>query len=199
MSHVVLHGVIGTDLSAGSTALGTPTARFRLATQHRFYRPREQDWMSGPTSWVTVQAYRRLAQNAISSLSKGDRVVVTGRLTVRDWAAEDGRRGRAVEIIAESIGPDLRFTTCAVHHPSGPRNGGAGGGASEFETADESLEPDVLEDEVDRETGEIYDPAASSSAPGEDQDFGEGPLDRPEISSASASPVPAAASAGTPF
>ncbi|MCB4207354.1 single-stranded DNA-binding protein [Arthrobacter sp. UM1] len=112
MSNVTLYGTVGTSVESGTTATGHPTAQFRLALNHRYFQSKSNEWITGPTSWVTVLAYRRLAQNLHTSVGKGDRVIVTGRLSVREWQAQDGSRGRTVEIVAESVGPDLRFMTC---------------------------------------------------------------------------------------
>lgn len=112
MSNVTLYGTVGTAVESGTTATGHPTAQFRLALNHRYFQSKSNEWITGPTSWVTVLAYRRLAQNLNTSVGKGDRVIVTGRLSVREWQAQDGSKGRTVEIVAESVGPDLRFMTC---------------------------------------------------------------------------------------
>ncbi len=65
---------------------------------------------SSYTNWFTVTAFRQLAINLAGSINKGDRVVVTGELKVRDW--DNGERaGTSVEIVAFTVGHDLRWGT----------------------------------------------------------------------------------------
>jgi len=94
------------------TLAGLPITSFRLAsTQRRFDRP-QQKWIDGETNWYTITAFRQLALNSNASVEKGQRVLVTGRLKIRDW--ENGERtGTTVEIEAEAIGHDLAWGTAA--------------------------------------------------------------------------------------
>jgi single-strand DNA-binding protein len=87
-----------------------PITSFRLAsTQRRFDRSQEK-WIDGETNWYTVTAFRQLALNSNASLDKGQRVIVTGRLKIREW--ENGEKsGTTIEIEAESIGHDLSWGT----------------------------------------------------------------------------------------
>ncbi len=68
------------------------------------------EWKDGDTNWFTITAFKNLAINTANSLSKGERIVVTGTLRVRDW--DNGERsGTSVEIEADSIGHDLAWGT----------------------------------------------------------------------------------------
>jgi single-strand DNA-binding protein len=84
--------------------------------------------------------WRELAENAALSLAKGMRVMVTGRLEQRSWETDDGERRSKVEIVAEEIGPSLRFATADVQRterrtmPSGMDEGP--GAAASGEPAD---------------------------------------------------------------
>ncbi|MFC9331651.1 single-stranded DNA-binding protein [Kitasatospora sp. NPDC057015] len=131
---VTMVGNVASVVSYTQTAGGVPVANFRLvATERRFDRARGE-WVDGDTHWVTVVAWRWLATNLVSSLSKGDPVVVSGRLRVREW--EEGERRRTgVEIDARSVGHDLSRGTSAfrwaVRGKSEPQWGGSeGSGAS---------------------------------------------------------------------
>jgi single-strand DNA-binding protein len=67
-------------------------------------------WVDGETNWYTITAFRQLALNVASSVSKGDRIIVSGKLRVRDW--DNGERsGTSVEIEAETMGHDLVWGT----------------------------------------------------------------------------------------
>jgi single-strand DNA-binding protein len=81
-----------------------------MAASHRRFDRTANKWVDGETNWFTVTAFRQLAINAAGSVSKGERVLVTGKLRVRDW--DNGERaGTSVEIEAEALGHDLTWGT----------------------------------------------------------------------------------------
>jgi single-strand DNA-binding protein len=81
---------------------GIARAMFRVAVSGR----REQE-----ASFITVIVWREQAEHAAESLAKGSRVVVLGRLQQRTWTAEDGSARSTVEVVAEELGPSLRWAT----------------------------------------------------------------------------------------
>jgi len=103
-------GVIGTEPRSIGTANGTPMTTFRLASAQRRYDRSTQRWVDGSTNWYTVNAFNGLAGNALASLARGDRVLVTGRLSVRSWES-GGKAGTDVSVIAEGLGHDLAWGT----------------------------------------------------------------------------------------
>jgi single-strand DNA-binding protein len=77
-------------------------------------------WVTADTNWYTVSAFKKLADNAGSSLAKGDRVLVTGKIKIRDW--DNGERsGTGVEIDADAIGHDLTFGTTSFERTGQPQ------------------------------------------------------------------------------
>ncbi|MFI5533323.1 single-stranded DNA-binding protein [Kitasatospora sp. NPDC051853] len=111
-SMVTMIGNVATVVNYSQTAGGVPVANFRMAATERRYDREKGDWVEGDTSWVTVKAWRWLAANVVSSLSKGDPVVVSGRLRVREWG-EPEKRHCVVEIDARVVGHDLGRGTTA--------------------------------------------------------------------------------------
>jgi single-strand DNA-binding protein len=93
---------------------GIVRAMFRVAVSGR----REQE-----ASFFTVLVWRDQAEHASESLSKGSRVVVVGRLQQRTWTAENGSARSVVEVVAEELGPSLRWATAAPARIT--KNGGA--------------------------------------------------------------------------
>ena len=73
-----------------------------------------QEWQES-TSFFDIVCWRDLAENVALSLTKGMRVVVTGRLEQRSWETDEGEHRSKVEITADEIGPSLRFATADVH------------------------------------------------------------------------------------
>lgn len=73
--------------------------------------------MDGDTNWYTVSAFRSLAEHSAESVNKGERIVVTGKLRIRDWENTD-RSGTTVEIEADSLGHDLTWGTSSYTRAS---------------------------------------------------------------------------------
>jgi len=80
------------------------------------------------TSFFDVVAFGSLAENVAESCPKGCRVVVTGRLEQRSWDTDNGERRSKVEIVADEIGPSLRWATCTVTRNVGERTSAAASG-----------------------------------------------------------------------
>jgi single-strand DNA-binding protein len=123
---ITLTGLVATTPRHITTSEGLAITSFRLASSQRRYDRVAQRWIDGDTNWYTVSAFRNLAQNAATSVSKGDRVILTGRVRIRDWENTD-RSGTTVEIEAESVGHDLTWgtsvytrTTTTVSTEDGP-------------------------------------------------------------------------------
>ena len=103
-------GLVATTPRHLVTQEGLPITSFRLACSKRRFDRTKKIWVDGETNWFTINSFRQLAINSASSISKGDRVVVSGRLKVRDW--DNGERsGTSVEIEADSLGHDLVWGT----------------------------------------------------------------------------------------
>ena len=115
---ITITGLIATTPRHVVTAEGLPITSFRLASSQRRFDKAADKWVDASTNWYTITAFRQLAINTVPSLSKGDRVVVTGRLRVRDWQ-NDERTGTSVEIEAESIGHDLFWGTATFTRTAG--------------------------------------------------------------------------------
>jgi single-strand DNA-binding protein len=101
-------GLVATTPRHLVTQDGLPITSFRLASSHRRFDRSLNKWIDGETNWFTVTSFRQLAVNSAGSVSKGDRIVVMGKLKIRDW--DNGERaGTSVEVEAESIGHDLSW------------------------------------------------------------------------------------------
>ena len=104
-SSVSFAGNLTDDPELRHTEAGIARAMFRVAVSGR----REQE-----PSFFTVVVWRDQAEHAAQSLSKGSRVVVVGRLQQRSWTAEDGNAQSIVEVVAEELGPSLRWATATT-------------------------------------------------------------------------------------
>jgi len=106
---------------------------FRVASNHRRFDQKSNAWVETEPNWYNVSAFRRLADNGKLSLARGDSVIVTGRLRVREWE-NNGKRGTSVDLEADSIGPDLRWGT--VRYARTSKNGQSA--SSDDSSADDS-------------------------------------------------------------
>jgi single-strand DNA-binding protein len=97
---------------------GTQVTRFGLAVTRKPKNGEEQ------TSFYNVVSFNSLAENIANSLSVGTRVVVSGRLEVRNYKKNDGTEGTAVDIVADEVAPSLRFATASVLKNSRGGNNG---------------------------------------------------------------------------
>ncbi len=109
MSTISISGLIATTPRHLVTQEGLPITSFRVASTSDRYDG-NGNIVQGETNWYTITAFHSLALNAATSLHKGDRIVVTGNLRIRDW--DNGERsGTSVEIEASAIGHDLAWGT----------------------------------------------------------------------------------------
>ena len=106
---ITIVGTIGTDPEK-KIRNGVPITTFRVASKERRFDRSTGSWVDGETNWYTASAYRRLAEHAFDSLHRRERVVLTGRLRVRNWDTGE-KRGTSVDIDIDAIGHDLLFGT----------------------------------------------------------------------------------------
>ena len=104
-ANVSFAGNLTDDPELRHTESGIARAMFRVAISGR----REQE-----ASFFTIVVWRDQAEHAAQSLSKGSRVVVVGRLQQRAWTAEDGSARSTVEVVADELGPSLRWATATT-------------------------------------------------------------------------------------
>jgi single-strand DNA-binding protein len=125
---VTLVGNVTRDPELRYTSGGRGVASFGLAVNRRYQVNNE--WQE-QTSFFDVVAWAQLGENAAASLSKGARVIVNGRLEQRSWETQDGEKRSKIEIVADEIGPSLRWATAQVERTDrsgGDRGGNYGGG-----------------------------------------------------------------------
>jgi single-strand DNA-binding protein len=107
---------------------GAPVASFRVASNRRFTdRSGNQQ---EETTFLNVNCWRDLAENAAESLKKGDRVIVIGRVRVRSYENREGQTVWTTEIEADEIAPSLRWARAEVARTSGGGSSSAAGGSS---------------------------------------------------------------------
>jgi single-strand DNA-binding protein len=123
---VTLVGNVTRDPELRFTPSGQATATFGLAV-NRVWNDRQTNERKEAVSFFDVVCWREMAENASESLQKGARVVVTGRLEQRSWETPDGEKRSKIEVVADEVGPSLRWATAEVRKNDrrGPSDGGA--------------------------------------------------------------------------
>ena len=110
---ITIVGNVTRDPELRFTSSGQATATFGIAVNRRWQNRQSQQWEEA-TSFFDVVCWREMAENASESLTKGARVIVTGRLEQRNWETQEGEKRSKVEIIADEIGPSLRWATAQI-------------------------------------------------------------------------------------
>jgi single-strand DNA-binding protein len=140
-NNVALVGNVTRDPELRFTPAGQATASFGLAVNRRWQNRQTNEWEES-TSFFDVVCWRDLAENVSESITRGARVVVTGTLQQRSWETPQGEKRSKVEVVADELGPSLRWATAkvvknerrgpggdsgAVDSSAGPTRGGTGG------------------------------------------------------------------------
>jgi single-strand DNA-binding protein len=134
---VTIIGNVTRDPELRFTASGQANTTFGVAVNRRWQNRQTNEWEE-QVSYLNVVLWRELAENAAESLTKGSRVIVTGRIEQRSYETQDGEKRSVVEIIADEVGPSLRWATAQIQRSErkgadgadmgapAPRNAGAG-------------------------------------------------------------------------
>lgn len=128
---VELIGNITRDPELRFTPSGAAVATFGLAVNRRWRNAQTNDWEEA-VSFFDVVCWREMAENVADSLTKGTRVIVTGRLEQRSWEAENGEKRSKIEVVADEVGPSLRWATAEIskNERRDAATGGGGYGSS---------------------------------------------------------------------
>ena len=141
---ITVTGNVATDPERRAVGEGVSVTSFRLAATHRRFDRGTNSWVDAYTNYYSVSAFRSLGEHALSSLRRGERVIVSGRFRLREW--DNGtRKGVSAEIDAESIGHDLLFGSTTFHRDGEPRSSSTSEsvGSGERERAEQSPHVDA--------------------------------------------------------
>ena len=111
-NNVMLVGNITDDPELRFTPSGAAVANFTVAVNRRVNK--DGKWEEKSEGFFRCNAWRELAENVAESLSKGSRVIVTGRLQQRQWEDSDGNKRSSVEVQVDEVGPSLRWATATI-------------------------------------------------------------------------------------
>jgi len=123
---ITVVGNLTADPELRFTPSGAAVANFTVASTPRQFDRQTNEWKDGEALFLRCNIWREAAENVAESLTRGARVVVTGRLKQRSFETREGEKRTVVELEVDEIGPSLRYATAKVNKAS--RSGGGGGG-----------------------------------------------------------------------
>jgi single-strand DNA-binding protein len=141
---ITIVGNLADDPELRYTPNGVPVTNMRVAVNQRFFNKETNDWDERLDGFFTVNLWRGYAENAAESLSRGTRVIVTGRLRSRSYEDKEGQTRWVTEIEADEVAPSLKWAKATVQKVT--RGGGGGGGGGQGSTAPPPAEAPDTED-----------------------------------------------------
>jgi len=109
------------------TPSGSAVANFTIASTPRTFDRQSNEWKDGETLFLRASVWREMAENVAESLTKGMRVIVSGRLKSRTYETKEAEKRTVIELEVDEIGPSLRYANAKVNRTQ--RNGNGGGQA----------------------------------------------------------------------
>ncbi|WP_394768398.1 single-stranded DNA-binding protein [Lacisediminihabitans sp.] len=125
---ITVVGNLTSDPELRYTQNGLAVANFTIASTPRSFDRASNDWKDGDALFLRASVWREFAEHVAGSLTKGSRVVATGRLKQRSYETKEGEKRTSIELEVDEIGPSLRYATAQVTRTSSSREGGSGGG-----------------------------------------------------------------------
>ena len=136
-TQITIAGNLVDDPELRFTPAGQPVARFRVASTPRFRDNSTGEWKDGDSLFLTCNVWRQAAENVAESLTRGTRVIVSGRLRQRSYETKEGEKRTVYEVEVDDVGPSLRNASAKVNKvarngstqtaPGGPAGRPAGG------------------------------------------------------------------------
>jgi single-strand DNA-binding protein len=111
-------GNLTADPELRYTTAGLAVANFTIASTPRTFDRQANDWKDGETLFLRASCWREFAEHVAGSLTKGSRVIATGRLKQRSYDDREGNKRTAIELEVDEIGPSLRYATAQVTRAS---------------------------------------------------------------------------------
>ena len=124
---ITLIGNLVDDPELRFTPNGQAVAKFRIASTPRFMDKATNEWKDGESLFLTCNVWRQAAENCAESLTRGMRVIVSGRLKQRSYETKEGEKRTVFEVEVDEVGPSLRNATAKVVKAA--RGPGGGGGS----------------------------------------------------------------------
>lgn len=132
---ITVVGNLTADPELRYTQNGLPVANFTIASTPRNFDRQTNEWKDGEALFLRASVWREFAEHVAGSLTKGSRVIATGRLKQRSYETKEGEKRTSIELEVDEIGPSLRYATAQVTRAAS--SGGQGGGQSRGQVSDQ--------------------------------------------------------------
>jgi len=127
---ITVIGNLTADPELRFTQSGAAVANFTVASTPRTFDRQSGEWKDGEALFLRCNIWRQAAENVAESLTRGARVIVSGRLKQRSFETREGEKRTVVELEVDEVGPSLRYATAKVNKVSRGSGGGGGFGGS---------------------------------------------------------------------
>ena len=138
---ITLVGNLVDDPELRFTPSGAAVAKFRVASTPRYLDKATNEWKDGESLFLQCNIWRQAAENVAESLTKGMRVILTGRLKQRSYETKEGEKRTVFEVEVDEVGPSLRNATAKVTRTQRAAGGNSGGGGFSAPAADFNEDP----------------------------------------------------------
>ncbi|NQX29204.1 single-stranded DNA-binding protein [Microbacteriaceae bacterium VKM Ac-2854] len=131
---ITVVGNLTSDPELRYTQNGLAVANFTIASTPRTLDRASNEWKDGEALFLRASVWREFAEHVAGSLTKGSRVIATGRLKQRSYETKEGEKRTSIELEIDEIGPSLRYATASITRAAGGGGGqrGVGGGQGNF-------------------------------------------------------------------
>jgi single-strand DNA-binding protein len=113
VNYITVVGNLTRDPELRFTPNGTPVVSFGVAVNKRYQDKNSGEWLNS-ADFFNIVAWFKLAENCAESLGKGDRVLISGRLSQESWEDKEGQKRTSIRIVANVVAPSLEFATCKI-------------------------------------------------------------------------------------
>lgn len=125
---ITVIGNLTSDPELRFTPSGSAVANFTIASTPRTFDRQSNEWKDGETLFLRASVWREAAENVAESLTKGTRVIVSGRLKSRSYETKEGEKRTVIELEVDEIGPSLRYANAKVNRTQRSNQGAGNGG-----------------------------------------------------------------------
>jgi len=122
---ITVVGNLTSDPELRYTQNGLAVANFTIASTPRNFDKASNDYKDGEPLFLRASVWREFAEHVAGSLTKGSRVIATGRLKQRSYETKEGEKRTSIELEVDEIGPSLRYATAQVMRAQSSRDGGS--------------------------------------------------------------------------
>ena len=151
---ITVVGNLTSDPELRYTQNGLAVANFTIASTPRNFDRATNDWKDGEALFLRASVWREFAEHVAGSLTKGSRVIATGRLKQRSYETKEGEKRTSIELEVDEIGPSLRYATAQVTRAASSRD--SGGGAPRGGGGQVAEEPWAASAPADSSGGDVW-------------------------------------------